>query len=171
MMIKSPWPTTEMALFLENYFYSPAAFSISTINQADPTTGEIRAECAPLTSWLIAPHQRGDETVHPRHVSGGDLVMLTASLGSLHAYFFHGCKWQEGWVGFGNRMENVVFHNLARVDRRLELASKEIKVRVGSKRVLLEFGFEFTQDGKQIYSSQQTALFVRNGTAAPDKNS
>lgn len=160
-MIPSPWPSKEIALFLEHYFYSPDAFLISEVLSADSSLGEIRARSAKDSRWLVAPYQRGDEVRHPRHISGGDLVMLTASLGSLHAYFFHQCRWEEGWVGFGNRMENVIFHQLARTDLELDLFSKETAVRRGSKRTLMSFEFQFSQQGKLVYSSHQTALFVK----------
>jgi len=160
-MIKSPWPKAEMDEFLEHHFYAPDAFLISEVIKGDSTAGEIFAVCKPDTSWLVAPYQRGPELRHPRHVSGGDLLMLTASLGSLHAYFFHACKWHEGWVGFGNRMDNVQFHNLAKINLPLELYSKETRVRRGSKRTLISFEFRFTQDGKPIYTSEQTAMFIK----------
>jgi hypothetical protein len=160
-MISSPWSEMEMCLFLEHYFYSPDAFLIGTVLTASSTSGEITAVCHENTHWLVAPFQRGLESKHPRHISGSDLLMLTASLGSLHAYFFHSCKWQDGWVGFGNRMENVEFHNLASIGAPLELYSKEVRVRRGCKRTLLNFEFKFTQNEKLIYTSNQTAMFIK----------
>jgi hypothetical protein len=160
-MITSPWSPNDMTQFLEHFFYSPDAFLISEITQEDAKSGEIRAVCKAGTAWLVAPYQRGSEAKHPRHISGGDLVMLTGSLGSLHAYFFHDCKWHDGWVGFGNRIEKAEFHNLGRIDLPLELFSKEVKVRRGAKRTLISYEFRFTQGDKLIYTSQQTALFVK----------
>src|SRR4029077_2131860 len=110
----------------------------------DPAKGRIKARAAGNTPWLFARHQRGPEEIHPRHVNGSDLVMLTASLGSLHAYFFHNCLWEEGWVGFGNRIEYAEFKSLASIDRPLELRSTETRLRKGASRVLIEFDFEFT---------------------------
>lgn len=160
-MIYSPWKHSEISEFFESYFYKPEAFLIHEILSADIETGQIVAKCRANTSWLIAPFQREKVPYHPLHISGGDLVMLTASLGSLHAYFFHQCKWKNGWVGFGSRMEKVEFHNLAHVTQELDLYSSELKVRRGSKRTLITFSFRFEQNKKVIYTSQQTALFVK----------
>ena len=39
--------------------------------------------------------------------------MLTGTLGCLHAFLFHGCHWDEGWSGFGNRIHRADFKKLA----------------------------------------------------------
>lgn len=162
--IKSPWGS-EMKRFLEGYFYEPEAFLLDEIVSADREAGIIEARASEGSQWLVAPYQKGDEITHPRHISGADLIMLTASLGSLHAYFFHRCYWHEGWVGFGNRIENAQFHSLATLAKPLTTRSKEVRVRRGEKRTLLEFEFEFSQEGDQgmtkIYTSRQMAMFLR----------
>jgi hypothetical protein len=162
LAVPSPWPQSEMNEFLETYFYATEAFFIDEINSAHPNTGEIFATCRAHTNWIMSSRQRGRTDWHPRHISGGDLIMVTATLGSLHAYFFHSCKWKDGWIGFGSRIENAEFHKLGRVDLPLELHSKEIKQRCGAKRTLISFEFQFSQEGKLIYSSQQTALLVKS---------
>jgi hypothetical protein len=164
-MIPSPWTSAEISDFLEHYFYSQKAFLISQVITANAEKGEMSAVCDKDTEWLVSPHQRGPESRHPRHVSGSDLIMLTASLGSLHAYFFHHCKWHEGWVGFGNRMQNVEFHQLAKINVPLMIHSKELRVRRGTRRTLLNLDFKFTQDNKLVFSSNQTALFVKEQVA------
>src|SRR5690348_12946006 len=128
-MFRSPWSELETAEFFKDFFYSREAFLISEVLTADEGAKEITAQAKENTQWLVAPYQRGPESRHPRHISGPDMVMLTATLGSLHAYFFHSCKWQDGWVGFGSRMENVEFHNLAQIDLPLTLHSKELRAR------------------------------------------
>jgi hypothetical protein len=160
-MKSTAWPAHEIDRFFEGYFYSRDIFYISDVIEADPKLGRIQAQARENTAWLGAAHQRGRVDVHPRHVSGPDLVMLTASLGSLHAYFFHGCDWHDGWVGFGNRMESVEFKALAAIDRPLDLRSTETRLRKGPKRVIIEFDFEFTQDGKPVYLSRQMATFLK----------
>ena len=48
--------------------------------------------------------------------------MVAGSLGCLHAYFFHGCHWNEGWVGFGNRIHRADFERLATIGPPIELS-------------------------------------------------
>ena len=160
MKIKSPWDQ-EMDRFLDGYFYAPEAFLLDEIISARADDGVIEAKSNVGTQWLVAPYQKGNEVTHPRHISAADLLMLTASLGSLHAYFFHRCLWHEGWVGFGNRIEKAQYHALAMITKPLDLRSKEVRVRRGEKRTLLEFEFEFSQESKVVYTSRQTAMFLR----------
>jgi hypothetical protein len=164
MKIKSPWDL-EMNRFLDGYFYSPDAFLLDEVTSADADAGVIEARSNVGTKWLVSPYQKGNEVTHPRHISAADLLMLTASLGSLHAYFFHRCYWHEGWVGFGNRIENAQYHALASLTKPLHLRSKEVRTRRGEKRTLLEFEFEFSQEGKAVYTSRQTAMFLRQKSA------
>jgi len=159
--IPSPWGQAALNKFLEHYMYAREAFLLDSIESADKDLGVITATVASDRPLLVTPYQIGDPIWHPRHVSGADLLMMTVSLGSLHAYFFHERRWDDGWVGFGNRMKNVTFRNLAKVGAPLRLESKELRVRKGSQRTLIEFQFEFSQGGKLIYESEQTAMFLR----------
>jgi hypothetical protein len=155
------WSQAQIEKFFEGYFYAREVFYISDVLDADAAAGTLRARVKENTHWQVAQFQRGPEHVHPRHVNGSDLIALTASLGALHAYFFHQCLWEDGWVGFGNRIENAEFKALAAIDRPLELKSTETRLRKGAKRVILEFDFEFSQDGKPVYLSRQMATFLK----------
>lgn len=146
--------------FLQGFIYSREAFLISEIVEAKD--GAIHGRMLPGLPLLVAPHQRGEEHLHPRHVSGPDLILVTACLGCLHAYFFHGLRWQEKWVGFGSRMRNVQFRDLANLKDPVELFSKETRARIKPDRALLEFNFRFLQNGKVVYQSEQSAMFVRD---------
>lgn len=160
-LFRAPWPEAERRLFLDHYFYRPEAFLVDEITAADTSTRVMRGSFQTDRPLLVAPFQKIHPD-HPAHVSGADMIMMTVSLGSLHAYFFHRCLWHEGWVGFGSRMENVEFRNLAVIGPPMALHSREIKTRVGPKRCILEFEFQFEQEGKTVYRSQQTAMFVKN---------
>lgn len=160
-MTSHPWDPQDFGRFVEHYFYAPEALLIDEVLRADPETNTIKARCPANNRWLVAPYQRGDEKWHPRHVSGADLLMLTGVLGSLHAYFFHGCRWHEGWVGFGNRIEEAEFKALAHTNLPLDLKSTEVRARRGDRRALLEYQFEFSQEGRPVYTSRQTAMFLK----------
>ena len=88
--------------------------------------------------------------------------MITGGLGCLHAWFFHDCRWDEGWAGFGNRIHRADFKRIARIGPPLELRSRETRRRVGPRRVLLRYDFEFTQQGERVYVGDQTAMFFRD---------
>jgi hypothetical protein len=88
--------------------------------------------------------------------------MATGSLGCLHAWFFYGCRWDEGWVGFGNRIHRADFKALARIGPPLEMRSRELRSRVGPRRVVLRCAFEFQQEGAVVYTGDQSAMFLRD---------
>ena len=159
-LIPSPWPDAEMARFLATFLYSPAAFLVDEVLTADHESKVMTARMD-TTRWLpIAAEQRGDPRAHPRHVSGPELLLVTGSLGCLHAYFFHGCKWDEGWVGFGSRVHRADFRDLTRIGPPLELRSEETRSRVSGKRAMLRYSFTFTQEGREVYRGDQSAMFV-----------
>ena len=91
--------------------------------------------------------------------------MVTGSLGCLHAWFFHGCRWDEGWTGFGNRIHKAEFRKLGVRGPRLELHSRETRSRAQSKRVVIRYAFEFRQDGELVYVGDQSAMFLKNPPA------
>ena len=88
--------------------------------------------------------------------------MLSGNLGFLHAWFFHGCRFDEGWAGFGNRIQRADFKNLARIGPPLRLESTESRTRVGPKRVMMRMEFQFWQDETLIYQADQSAIFFRD---------
>src|ERR1017187_4012230 len=109
-------------------------------------------------SLPVGPYQVGYPAVHPRHVSGPDLILLTGNVGCLHGYFLHGCRWEEGWVGFGNRIHRADFRSLATIGPPLRLHSKETKVREGPTRVVLRYEFRFGQEERRVYGGDQSAI-------------
>jgi hypothetical protein len=99
-------------------------------------------------------------------VSAAETLMLTGNLGCLHAWFFHGCRWDEGWAGFGNRIHRADWKRLARIGPALLLESRELRTRVGSRRVVIRFEFQFRQEGELVYAGDQSAMFVRAAAQA-----
>ena len=108
----------------------------------------------------FARHQRVDAN-HPAHVAAPELIMLSGNLGCLHAWFFHGCRWDEGWTGFGNRIHRADFKNLARLGPPLDLHSRETRTRNGARRVVIRYEFRFEQEGRPVYFGDQTAMFLK----------
>ena len=43
------------------------------------------------------------------------------------------------------------------------MASRELRARAGSRRVLLPMEFTFRQEGRLVYVSDQTAMFMKDG--------
>jgi hypothetical protein len=152
----------ELERFVSTFLYSREAFLVDEVVRLDRDAGEIEARMDTARTLPVARFQVGDARLHPRHVSAPDLVLLTGNLGCLHAYFLHGCRWDEGWVGFGNRIHRADFRRLVTVGPPLELHSRETRARRGARRVVLRYEFRFTQQGELVYYGDQSAIFVKD---------
>ncbi len=150
-----------MQRFLETFLYREEVFLIDEISRMDKVEGLIEAQMDTRRRLPFAREQRTDAN-HPGHVSGPELMMVTACLGCLHAWFFHGCRWDEGWVGFGNRIHRADFKKLALIGAPLELSSRETATRVGKRRVVLRYEFQFRQNGDLVYLGDQSAMFLKD---------
>ena len=155
-----PVAKTDMDRFLSTFFYLPEVFYIDGITTADSEAGIIEATFDTTRHLPYASTQRTSEG-HPAHVAAPEILMATGSLGCLHAYLFHGCRWDEGWAGFGNRIHRADFKALAHIGPPIELHSEESRRRVGPKRVMLRLSFKFHQEGRLIYRGDQSAIFVK----------
>ena len=164
-----PVPAAEMQRFLDTFLYRPEAVLIDEIVRAESASHEIEARLDTTRALPFSDAQRV-RPEHPAHVSAAELLMATGSLGCLHAFLFHGCDWERGWTGFGNRIHRADFRGLVQRGPPLELHSRETKRRVGPRRVVLRFEFRFVQEGSLVYLGDQSAMFLRGlpGAAALD---
>jgi hypothetical protein len=159
--IPGPQDEREMQRFLDTFLYREEAFLIDEVVSMNPEDGSIEAILDTNRQLLFAAAQRVD-AIHPAHVSAAELLMVTAGLGCMHAWFFHGCRWDEGWAGFGNRIHRADFKSLAAIGPPLALESRETRTRVGSRRVVLRYEFHFRQEGRLVYYGDQSAMFFRD---------
>ena len=146
--------------FLDSFLYAEDAVLVDEITALDPEARRLDALLDAGRPLPFAAAQRVSAS-HPAHVSGAEFVMATGSLGCLHAWLFHGVRWDEGWAGFGNRIHRADFKRLARRDAPVELVSSETKTRVGETRIVIRFAFEFRQAGELVYVGDQSAMFVK----------
>jgi hypothetical protein len=159
--LPGPYDPDEMQRFLATFMYEDEAFLVDEVIKVDVERREIEARLDTTRSLPYARHQRVSSS-HPAHVAGGDIIMATASLGCLHAWFFYGCRWDEGWTAFGNRIHHADFRALARIGPPLQLRSRETRSRAGARRLVLRYDFEFRQAGTVVYYGDQTAMFVKD---------
>jgi len=161
---------TEIDDFVATFLYSSEAFLVDEVTSVDREQGVVEARMDTTRALPVSRFQTGDALVHPRHVSAPDLLLLTGNLGCLHAYFLHQCRWDEGWVGFGNRIHRADFKRLVTIGPPLLLHSRETRVRQGPKRVVLRYEFRFSQDGQLAYFGDQSAMFVKGLKLSPDED-
>ncbi len=159
--VPGPYPPGEMDRFLQSFLYQPEGFLVDEVLRMDSAAGEIDARLDTGRNLVLSELQRVGEN-HPAHVSAGELLQATGSLGCLHAWFFHGCRWDEGWGGFGTRIHRAEFRRLVRRGPPLLMRSREVRSRVGPRRVVLRCIFDFEQEGERVYHGDQAAFFVRD---------
>ena len=141
--------------------YEDEAFLIDEILRMDKEKAEVEAVVRTTGYLPLTGHQRVRRG-HPAHVCGGDIIMVTACLGCIHAWFFHGVRWEEGWTGFGNRIHRGDFKKLAEVGPPITLKSWERNSRIGKRRMVLRYEFEFRQGAEVIYYGDQSAMFFKD---------
>jgi hypothetical protein len=166
--IPGPYDPADMRRFLDTFLYEDGAFLVDEVRRLDADERVIVARMDTLRPLPISALQRTSEN-HPAHVSAAELLQATGSLGCMHAWFFYGCRWDEGWAGFGNRIHRADFKELAHLGPPLELNSRETRSRVGKERVVLRYEFRFTQQDRLVYAGDQTAMFVKSRNLANDR--
>ena len=146
--------------FVDTFLYAPEAFFVDELTRVDPGSRSITALLDTTRPLPLAGLQR-TSAEHPAHVSAAELLMATGSLGCLHAYLFHGCRWDEGWAGFGNRIHRADFKRLATIGPPIVLESSETRTRVGGRRIVIRYAFRFLQQEQVVYLGDQSAMFVK----------
>jgi len=141
--------------------YHEDMFLVDEILRVDRDRREIEAVFDTERALPISDRQRVTEN-HPAHVSAPEILMITGSLGCLHAWFFHGCRWDEDWTGFGNRIHRADFRRLARRGPPLQLHSVEMRSRKQAKRLVIRYQFRFRQNGELVYFGEQSAMFFKD---------
>jgi hypothetical protein len=151
----------EAGRFLSTLPYAPSAFLIDEILEVDAAAGRVRARLDTAKPLPLVAEQRGDPALHPRHVAGPVLVQLTGMLGMACAYFLHGVRFDEGWIGFGSRIWRADFRRLAVIGPPLDLEVVETRARVQPDRHVVRYEFRFTQQGALCYFGDQTATWLK----------
>ncbi|HEU5059609.1 MAG TPA: hypothetical protein VFU21_23920 [Kofleriaceae bacterium] len=105
--------------------------------------------------------QRADPERHPRHVSGGLMVHMSAMVGFAHAFYCLGVRSADGWVGYGAIIHRARYPNLARIGPPLELEGRAVHVKRGASRLVVRYAFLFEQSGVPVYEGDQTAVWSR----------
>ncbi len=146
--------------FVDTFLYTSEALFVDEITRLDADARALDGLLDTTRAFPLARCQR-TSAFHPAHVSAAELLMATGGLGCLHAYLFHGCRWDEGWAGFGNRVHRADWKRLATIGPPIVLESKQTRTRIGSRRIVIRYAFRFLQEGQVVYVGDQSAMFVK----------
>ena len=98
---------------------------------------------------------------HPKHFPGAVAIQMTATLGQLYAIYVLGLRATEGWVGFGTHIKKAKFGALGEIGPVVRAQATCIRARQIRGTWFTDFEFEYTQNGKLLYASTQTAAWVQ----------
>jgi len=147
--------------FVADCPYGPEGLLIDEVLEIDPARSRVVARMPTPAGLPLTVAQRSHPTRHPSHVAGGLLVHMTGMIGFLHAYYLLGLRHREGWIGYGARIHGARFHDLAPPGAPLVLEGWATQVRRGAARVVVRYGFRFSQEDRLIYEGDQTAVWTR----------
>ena len=106
-------------------------------------------------------HQRAHAERHPRHVAGAAMIHATGMLGFVHAYYLLGVRHADGWIGYGTHIHSATFRKLVSPGAPMECACRATKTRLGRKRHIVRYEFEFLHEGEVAYQGDQTAVWTK----------
>ena len=102
----------------------------------------------------------------PKHVPGAVMVQITGTLGNIHAVCALGLRMSEGWVGFGTHIHEARFRGLGHLGPAMRCELKVERVRRLGTGVFVTYAFDFSQEGRAIYRSRQSASWNLGAPAA-----
>jgi len=147
--------------FIADCPYLEEGILIDEILSVDTEDSRVVARLPTHADLPLTRTQRVHPTKHPRHVNGGLMVHLTGIVAFAHAYYVLDLRHSAGWTGYGAKIETARYKSMATVDAPIEIDCKALHIRRGAERVMVKYAFEFRQNEKTVYSSEQTAWFVR----------
>lgn len=104
---------------------------------------------------------------HDKHFPGAVAIQITGTLGQLFATYLLDMPATQGWVGFGTHLHHARFRKLGRIGPPVECAATLVSRRKLRDTVFTRFAFLYTQEGDEIYRSEQTAAWVRTAHRGP----
>lgn len=158
-------PVAIPAEFRAESLYTPDQWYVDDVLELDEDHVVGLCDTAALAEHPLVHAQR-PWPGHGKHVPGSIIVQITGTLGNIHAVSGLGLRMSEGWVGFGTHIHEARFRGLGEIGPalRCELAVERVRRLKGTTFVTYKFRYE--QDGRLIYSSRQSASWVRRGSEA-----
>lgn len=154
--------------FVADCSYDENGIFIDEILELDPQLNRIRVKVPTYADMPLTRHQRVHPIRHPRHVNGGLMVHITAIVGFAHAYHLLGLRSADGWTGYGARIHKARYPNIATIGAPLIITATAVKVKIGARRGIVDYTFQFTQEDTVVYESSQMAMYMRVVDESPN---
>ncbi len=147
--------------FLADLPYDPEVLMFDEIIEIDRADNRVVCRMPTDKPMPFTVSQRAHPIRHPRHVAGGTLVHASGMLGFVHAYYLHGLRHADGWIGYGAHIYQVVFRKLVPPGQPIIASCKETRARRGATRQFVKYAFEFRHEGDICYEGEQSALWIK----------
>lgn len=144
--------------FEHECLYAPDQWYVHDLLGIDGDNGVVRGLVDTTRLGPLVDAQR-ESPGHPRHVPGAVMVQITGTLGSLHAVYVLGLRPSEGWSGFGTHVKGARFPSLGRIGPPMEVELRASRIRRLRGRTFAEYAFRYTQEGRDVYRSEQAAIW------------
>jgi hypothetical protein len=149
--------------FIKDCPYGPGALLIDEIVSIDRDAGLIVARMPTTEDLPITRDQRAHPERHPRHVSGGLMIHATGVMGFAHAYFLHGMRHADGWIGYGTHIHDGRFKKLAKIGEPILIECTATSMRKIQRSIFGRYKFKFTQGDELVYQGDQSAVWTKIG--------
>lgn len=150
--------------FVADSLYDETALLYDEVIEVDRDRSLVRLSMPTRADLPLTRAQRVHPTRHPRHVSGGLLVHVSAMVGFAHAYYVLDLRAADGWVGYGAVIHRVRYPHLAEIGEPVVLEGRATRVKRGARRIVARYTFQFDQAGKTVYEGDQTAVWMHTGS-------
>lgn len=146
--------------FFDDLPYDPSVLFFDELLEVDREKNSIRCRMPTNRPMPIVEAQRAHPLRHPKHVAGGIMVHATGMLGFIHAYYLLGIRHKDGWIGYGTHIHRVVFRKLVQPGEPIYSTCTATRMRLGTKRHMIRYSFEFRHEGTVCYEGDQTAVWM-----------
>ena len=147
--------------FVADAPYGPAGLLFDEITEIDLPGNRVVVRMPTHDDLPLTREQRAHPLRHPRHINGGLMVHMTGMVGFAHFYYIVGLRHRDGWVGYGGRIKDARFRALALPGEPIFIECKGTRDRRSDSKLLSNYSYRFTQDGKLVFESEQTALWMK----------
>ena len=148
--------------FVADCPYGPGGLLIDEVLEVDREASLVRVRMPTDRELPLTREQRVHPVLHPAHVSGGLMVHMSGMVGFAHAYHVLDLRHADGWIGYGVRIHEARFRDLARPGPPMELEGTATRVRRLQRQLFVDYRFEFTQEGRVVYEGRQMAAWMQH---------
>lgn len=152
--------------FVRESLYRPEAWYIHDVEVIDVEANRVVGvlDTTRLTWWADSQRPWGE---HPAHVPAAVQIQMTATLAQLHVIYVLRKRTTEGWIGWGTHVKRARFGSPALIGPPVVAECVATRVRSITGTLFVDYAFEYRQDDRVTYQSQQTAAWRRGPHRGP----